>query len=173
MKNLVNFIYEIIEFKLTRIIKYKPKEFKSMRYKLKNLDNNLKVKEFIDRHKNNKIKIFISVLWDEKKKFEVLDDRTKGGPILKSGHLANFEKLKEFIKNIDQQILKGKNYQFILASKKAVDWENFLNSEFIDLRNFEELGFCLSEMIYICQELSDYTINWPSTFSMWITIVVI
>ena len=24
-------------------------------------------------------------------------------------------------------------------------------------------------MIYICQELSNYSINWPSTFSIWIT----
>ena len=65
--------------------------------------------------------------------------------------------------------MNGAKYQFILASKKAVDWDKFIKSEFIDLRNFEELNFSLSQMLYICQELSNYSINWPSTFSIWIT----
>ena len=33
---------------------------------------------------------------------------------------------------------KQKN-KICLASKKAVDWEVFLKSKFVDLRNFEEL----------------------------------
>ena len=37
------------------------------------------------------------------------------------------------------------------------------------MRNFEELGFTLSQTIFILQELSDVTLNWPSTFSISIT----
>ncbi len=36
------------------------------------------------------------------------------------------------------------------------------------MHKFEKYGFSLSQMIYICQELSVATINWPSTFSIWI-----
>jgi hypothetical protein len=168
-KNFINYFLKIIEFKLTPFIKIKPSKFKPIKYRLKNIENKDKVNKFINKYKNDKIKILITVLWDENKKFEVLNDRLKGGPKFKENHEEDFEQLKRFIQKLDNQILSGKNYQFILASKKAVDWENFLKSEYIDLRNFEELGFNLSEMIYICQELSNYTINWPSTFSIWIT----
>ena len=93
----------------------------------------------------------------------------KGGPIFKKGLNEDFNELLKFVKIIDDKILNGEKYQFILASKKAVDWDKFIKSEFIDLRNFEELNFSLSQMLYICQELSSYSINWPSTFSIWIT----
>ena len=59
--------------------------------------------------------------------------------------------------------------KFVLASKKAVDWEVFLKSKFVDLRNFEELGFSLSQSIYIAQEICDVSINWPSTYTIWIS----
>ena len=50
-----------------------------------------------------------------------------------------------------------------------MDGGAYLNSEFLDLRNFEELGFCLSQSIYIAQELASATINWPSTYTIWIS----
>ena len=34
---------------------------------------------------------------------------------------------------------------------------------------FEKLDFCLSQTLYILQELSSVTLNWPSTFSVWMT----
>ena len=170
--NLRNFIIYVIrsfEFEFSRFYKTKPKQFMPFRYKLsKELDNEI-VKNILNRHKNNKKKILLSVLWDEKKKFEILNDRLKGGPKFKENLDQDFEKLKKLVKSIDENILKGKNYQFVLASKKAVDWENYIKSDFIDLRNFEELNLTLSQMIYISQELSSYTINWPSTFTIWVT----
>ena len=169
LKNLIIFFLKSIEFKLTSIIKCKPTQFKPFRYKLKNFENKKIVNDFIKKHQNDKIKILITVLWDETRKFEVLDDRLKGGPKLSKNHEEDFKNLKKLVKKIDQQILTGKKFQFILASKKAVDWESFIKSDYIDLRNFEELDFSLSDMIYICQELTSYTINWPSTFSIWIT----
>ena len=99
-------------------------------------------------------------------KFEVKKDRLKGGP---NGDDQEFEKLKKYVKELDEFALKTGKIKFILASKKAVDWENFLKSDFLDLRDFEEINFSMSQMIYIAQELSDVTINWPSTFSIWIT----
>ena len=59
--------------------------------------------------------------------------------------------------------------KFLLTSKKAVDWESYLKSDFLDLRDFEKHGFCLSQSIYIAQELASATINWPSTYTIWIS----
>lgn len=168
-KNFLLYLLKIFEFKITKYVKFLPNKFKPFRYRLSNDKSTVDVNEFIKKHKNEKKKILISVLWDENKKFEVLNDRLKGGPIFKKGLDEDFKELLNFVKTIDDKILKGEKYQFILASKKAVDWDKFIKSEFIDLRNFEELNFSLSQMLYICQELSSYSINWPSTFSIWIT----
>ena len=37
------------------------------------------------------------------------------------------------------------------------------------MRDFEKLGFSLSQLIFILQELSGLSINWPSTMATWIT----
>ena len=167
--SFVTYILGSFEFEIAKYYKTKPKKFYPCRYKLSEKMNNIIVKNILKRFSNDRKKILISILWDEKKKFEVLDDRLKGGPTFKNNLNEDFEKVKKLIKKIDQKILQDKNYQFILASKKAVDWDNYLESDYIDLRNFEKLDLSLSQMIYICQELSSYSINWPSTFSIWIT----
>jgi len=143
---------------------------KGFRYKLPRDRDTNKIESFISKNRSLGVKhILISVLWDEKMKFEVLDDRLKGGPNFKEGHNEEFEDLKRYVKELDEYALETGKIKFILASKKAVDWENFLKSDFLDLRNFEELGFSMADSIYIAQELSDATINWPSTYSIWIT----
>ena len=167
--NVIQYLIKFFEINILVLIKSKPKKFSSFRYLLakKKMDKN--VIDILKKYKNSKKKILLSVLWDENKKFEILDDRLKGGPIFKDNHEKTFKELKKFISNIDNRILKGENYQFILASKKAVDWERFIQSDYIDFRDFERLNLSLSQMIFICQELSDYSINWPSTFSIWIS----
>ena len=70
---------------------------------------------------------------------------------------------------MDEYALKTGKIRFLLASKKAVDWNSFLKSEYLDLRNFEEYGFTLSQSLYAAQEIASATINWPSTYSIWIT----
>jgi len=143
---------------------------KGFRYKLPEDKNTENLKSFISENKQAGVKyILISVLWDEGMQFEVNSDRLKGGPKYKEGHEIEFENLKKYVKDLDNYALKTGKIKFILASKKAVDWENFLETDYIDLRNFEELGFSMSQSIYIAQELSDISINWPSTYGIWIT----
>tara|TARA_Y200000002_G_scaffold379484_1_gene388834 strand:+ start:604 stop:1635 length:1032 start_codon:yes stop_codon:yes gene_type:complete len=143
---------------------------KGFNYKLSNEKNTKNVHDFIKSNREDGVKnILISVLWDESMKFEVNDDRLKGGPVFKGSHEKDFDDLKAYVRELDDYAKKTGKIKFILASKKAVDWENFLDTEFIDLRNFEDLGFNMSQSIYIAQELSDVTINWPSTYSIWIT----
>ena len=71
---------------------------------------------------------------------------------------------KWFIKNPFNPRLLSKEKKYLLRM-----WEKFLKSDYLDLRNFEELGFTLSQCIYAIQEIVSCTINWPSTFSVWIT----
>ena len=125
---------------------------------------------FINDAKSKKVKyILISVSWDQKMKFEVKKDRLRGGPFFKLGHENSFNHLLNYVKELDEFATKTNKIKFVLASKKAVDWEKFLKSDYLDLRNFEELGFTLSQCIYAIQEIVSCTINWPSTFSVWIT----
>jgi len=125
------------------------------------------VADFISQNKKEGVKyILISVLWDESMKFEKQADRLKGGPDFSE---LEFSKLKKYIQELDEFALTTGKIKFVLASKKAVDWENFLRSDFVDLRNFEELGFSLSQSIYLAQEICDVSLNWPSTYSIWIT----
>jgi hypothetical protein len=168
LKSFIVYLYFFLETRIFIHLKIKPKSFYGLRYKLSDKMNNFTVNKFIKQNQNKKY-ILISVLWDEGKRFEVMDDRLKGGPIFMNSHGTNFVKLVEYIKELDSIISKNNDYSFLLASKKAVDWGNLLKTEFLDLRNFEKYGFSLSQMIYICQELSVATINWPSTFSIWIT----
>ena len=150
---------------------FKPKfESKGFRYVLSNNLSTKKVDEFIESNRDPKVKnILISVLWDESMRFENQEDRLKGGPKYQKNHDEEFENLKSYIKELDNFAIETGKIRFVLASKKAVDWENFIQSDFVDLRNFEDLGFTMSQSIFIAQEISDVTINWPSTYSIWIT----
>ncbi len=137
------------------------------RYKLSKESYTKSVLDFIKKHQKVKKKyILISILWDEKKVFEKQDDRLRGGPLFSE---EEWLKLLKYIRELDNYALETGKIGFILASKKAVDWSHYLRSDFIDLRNFEELGFSLSQSIYVIQELASATLNWPSTFSTWIT----
>lgn len=137
------------------------------RYELSEQSKTQAVTDFIraNRH-NGKTNILISVLWDEGMVFEKQEDRLRGGP---AGDDNRFAQLVSYVKSLDDYAVKHGNIQFVLTSKKAVDWSKLLKSDYIDIRNFETLGFSMAQSIYIAQELSDITINWPSTYSIWIT----
>ena len=166
IKHLIRYLLFIFYVKIFRYFKINVKSL-GFRFQLSSSMFNDNVKNFIYKHKNNKIKyILLSVTWDEKMKFEVQNDRVRGGPVPND---TEFNNLLDYVKKLDDFALKTKKIKFILASKKAVDWDKFIKSEFLDMRNFEELGFTLSQTIFILQELSDVTLNWPSTFSIWIT----
>ena len=173
-RNLIGFVMYllfIIYMNLFFPKKIKPIS-KGFKYKLSKEKNTKDVHDFIKSNREDGVKnILISVLWDETMKFEVNNDRLKGGPVFKDkdSHEKDFNDLKTYVNELDDYAKKTGKIKFILASKKAVDWESFLDTEFIDLRNFEDLGFSMSQSIYIAQELSDVTINWPSTYSIWIT----
>ena len=159
---ILNFLYLKYFNKFKKIPKSKP-----FRYKIHNSLLNTKVLNFISKvKKDNKKHILISVLWDEGRKFEKQNDRLRGGP-----HFIESEwnSLLKYVRFLDEYAQKSGKIRFVLASKKAVDWDKYLDSEFIDLRNFEELGFTLSQSIYIAQEICDVSINWPSTYTIWIS----
>ncbi len=162
--------FEIVFFQYQFFISRKSKIYpKSMgfRYQLSNKSYQKNVVDFIKKHKKVKKKyILISILWDESKVFEKQDDRLRGGPLFNE---KEWLRLLAYIRTLDNYALETGKIGFILASKKAVDWSKYLRSDFIDLRNFEELGFSLAQSIYIIQELASATLNWPSTFSTWIT----
>ena len=166
LRNLIIYLNFSLYFFVFRHYKLRLKST-GFRYKLRNKLYTSKVSSFIEKHKSENVKyILISVLWDESMKFEVQEDRLKGGPLFEE---SEFDSLLKYVGELDQYALKSGKIKFILASKKAVDWQYFLKSSFVDLRDFEKLGFTMSQMIYIVQELSSATINWPSTFSIWIT----
>ena len=96
--------------------------------------------------------------------YEKQDDRLRG--ILYED--IEFMSMVRFVKDLDRYAKQGK-IKFVLASKKAADWSNILESNYLDLREFEKQGFTLSQSIYILQEITNMTINWPSTFSIWMT----
>lgn len=140
---------------------------KGFRYKLSKEKYTKSVRDFIAEARQDARKnILISVLWDDKMVFEKQTDRLRGGP---NANLATFDNLLKYVKQLDTAPKLRGAIKFVLASKKAVDWSSFLETEFVDLRNFEELGFSMSQSIYITQEISDLSINWPSTYSIWIT----
>ena len=124
------------------------------------------VREYISEAKNKNMKyVLLSVLWDEDKKFE-RREFLRGGPRFDPDI---FSDLVRYVAELDKKALTDGRFRVLLASKKAVDWEHVLKSNYLDLRSFEELGFCLSQSLFIAQELSVATINWPSTYSIWIT----
>jgi len=170
LKRIINYFGIIMQIKLIRHLKVHSKS-KGIRYKIDESLNNQDLRNFIESAKRNSCKyILISVLWDEGKKFENQDDRLKGGPIINSDiHEKTFNELKDYVRELDKYALKTGKIRFLLASKKAVDWNSFLKSECLDLRNFEEYGFTLSQSLYAAQEIASATINWPSTYSIWIT----
>jgi hypothetical protein len=163
-RSALNYIYFFLYYNISRKFKIHP-DSKGFRYRLKDklLDEN--VKNIIKEAKKDNIPcVLISANWDDNKKFEVLDDRLRGifdDPI-------EFNSMVQYVKKLEKYAKEGR-LKFVLASKKAVDWETIIESDFIDMRNFEERGLTLSQSIYIVQEITSMTINWPSTFSIWIT----
>jgi len=170
LKRILQYISFIAQFKITRHLKVNSKS-KGFRYKIDDNLNNDDLRKFINNAKKDSCKyILLSILWDEGKRFEKQDDRLKGGPVfLPEIHDKNFNELKKYVKELDNYALKTGKIRFLLASKKAVDWDRFLKSDYLDLRNFEKYGFTLSQSIYAAQEIASATINWPSTYSIWIT----
>ena len=169
-KWLFSYVGKVIQLRFIGYFKVHSKS-KGFRYKINDSLNNEDLRHFINNAKKDSCKyILLSVLWDEGKKFEKQDDRLKGGPtIFPDIHDKNFDELKEYVKELDKYALKTGKIRFLLASKKAVDWISFLQSDYLDLRYFEEYGFTLSQSLYAAQEIASATINWPSTYSIWIT----
>ena len=138
---------------------------RGFRYKLSTDLLNEKVTNFINNaKKQNKNYVLISPNWDDKL---LVEPR----PHLKRG--INYEEIEfnsmvRYVQDLDKYAQEGK-IKFVLASKKVVDWPNVIESEHLDLRNFEEYGFTLSQTIYIIQEITSMTINMPTTFSIWVT----
>ena len=167
MPNLYNLIVLIISFlslKCFNKLKIYPAS-RGFRYKLNPLLMDDKVKKFIENAKKKcKKYVLISANWDDSKKYEQKEDRLRG---VLSNELE-FKSMIQYVKDLDEYAKEGK-LRFVLASKKAVDWPKIIESDFLDLREFEKNGFTLSQTIYIIQEITNMSLNWPSTFCIWIT----
>lgn len=164
LKSLMFYIYFFIQFNLSLKLKVCPDSVGFV-YKLKAdlVDDN--VTKIIQEAADIQVPhVLISTNWDDNKKFEMLDDRLRG--ILDSP--VEFNSLLEYVKELDRYALMGK-VRIVLASKKAVDWGSFIESDFLDLRNFEEIGLTLSQAVYVTQKISNMTINWPSSYTIWMT----
>ncbi len=162
--DFLNYLQFYLQYKIFR--HFKPyADSRGFRYKLKPelIDDNVKT-IIADAKKCGVPYVLISANWDDDKKFEKQDDRTRG--IFYNE--TEFQSMVSYVKDLDKYAQQGK-IRFVLASKKAVDWDKMIQSDFLDLRNFEEKGLTLSQSLYIIQEITKLTINWPSTFSIWIT----
>ena len=138
---------------------------KGFRYKLNDSFNNQKVKNFIAKARKESEKyVLISADWDDNRKYVKLEDRLRGIDYEK----YEFMSMVNYVKALDKYATEGK-IKFLLVNKKAQDWQKVIKSQFLDLREFEKLGFTLAQTLYISQELSSMTINWANTFNIWIT----
>ena len=162
------FVYLSSVFSIKFILKTKlyPRS-RGLRYKLNSEIYTTKVKDFIRAAKiqNNKY-VLISSNWDDELSIEPRPHLRRGinyEPI-------EFNSMVKYVKDLDKYAQEGK-IKFVLASKKAVDWSKIIKSPYLDLRNFEEYNFTLSQTIYILQEITSMTINWASTFSTWMTTI--
>lgn len=164
IRKILSYTYFLLYIKIFRKFKIQVAS-RPFRYKLKNDLLNDNVKKIIKDAQNENIPyVLITPNWDDDKKFEVLDDRLRG--IFSTEN--EFNSMVRYVKDLDKYALEGK-IKFVLASKKAVDWDKIIKSDFLDLRNFEEKNLSLSQTIYIIQEITKLTINWPSTFNIWMT----
>ena len=164
LKQFANYFFFLIQFKFFSKFKIHPAS-KGFRYKLSSELLDDRVRDYIRKAKQSRTKyVLISANWDDSKTFEKLDDRLRGVMYEETEFLS----MVNYVRELDQYAQQGK-IKFILASKKAADWPNIIKSEYLDLRDFEKYGFTLSQSIYILQELVSITINWPSTFCIWIS----
>jgi hypothetical protein len=146
-------------------LKIKPRS-QPFRYKLSPKLYDSKVKDILrNEKKNSTIHVIVSASWDDKKKYETQNDRLRG---IYENEIS-FKAMVNFVDKIDRIACKDNRVRIVLVSKKAVDWSNRLKSDFLDLRSFEKLGLTLSQCIFITQELANITVNWPNTFTIWIT----
>ena len=162
--NLIIFVISFLSLKYFNKLKIYS-DSRGFRYKLNPLLIDDKVQRFIENAKKKcKKYVLIASNWDDSKKYEQQEDRLRG--ILSND--LEFKSMIEYIKDLDEYAKEGK-IRFVLASKKAVDWPKIIESDFLDLREFEKNGFTLSQTIYIIQEITDMTLNWPNTFCIWMT----
>jgi hypothetical protein len=164
VRSLFDYLHFLLQIKLSSSIKVYP-DSKGFRYKLREelLDDN--VKKVIEEAQLVGVPyVLIAANWDDEKKFERQDDRIRG--VLYDE--VEFNSMVSYVKKLDRYAQEGK-IRLVLASKKAADWDKVIQSDFLDLRTFEEKGLSLSQSIYVLQEITKLTINWPSTFSIWMT----
>ena len=132
------------------------------------LEKETKLPNFSKSIKNFKqrfpIRILISVTWDDDGLFEPMIMRRRGVDYVE----REFQSMIDAVKGIHEEF--GEEVGFILASKKAVDWQKILPlRQTLDCRHFEDLGMSLSECIFTATSLANFSINWPSSFCVWTT----
>ena len=107
--------------------------------------------------------VILYATWDESRRFEWLADRVTGYRIPK----PRFEMLVEMVRRIDAFCLRHPEYRIVLFSKKAVDWERHLKSDYFDFRAFETFGLCFSQAFHLCARNAVATIGQCSSMQLW------
>jgi len=109
--------------------------------------------------------IILYATWDDSGKFKHLINECRGLNMPNK----SFEKMVSLVKRIDNFCLKNPEYRIILFSKKAVDWEKILKSNYFDLRNFEDYNLSFSQAFYLVVNNSKASIGQTSSMMWWIT----
>lgn len=78
-----------------------------------------------------------------------------------------WERMTTSVRSIDNFCLKNPDHKIILFNKKAVGWSSFLKSEYIDFRNFENLGLSFSQAFELCVNNSIGSIGYWSSPQIW------
>ena len=150
------------------------KEVSQFEYKIPEVlidEDYLAVQEELQKTKN----IVMTTIWDEKNVYELWKDRRKGLFIHSEeydekdyGTVGMWDDILRVTKKIDDFCLKNPDHRIILFNKKAQSWENFLESDFYDLRYFEAKNLLISQAIHLLTENSSATISYPTSPQMWL-----
>ena len=109
--------------------------------------------------------IVITSTWDDSMEYENIPGRIRGIFL----YPEEFENMKDFIKAIDSFCLENPDHRIVLVSKKANDWDNILESNFLDLRSFEKKNLVFSQIIHLMHHQCFVTIGTESSFSIWLS----
>ncbi len=128
-----------------------------------------KVREFENNYINEfkqkfKLRVLITPTWDDSNVFEPMPDRVRGVDY----DDIEFNQMINFVKGLKRKF--GHDVGFVLASKKAVDWQSIVpKNQMLDIRNFEEHRLSLGESIFLASIAANISVSWPSTYCIWIT----
>lgn len=162
---IVNCSFCILKYRTLRRIK--PRFFSFQRFSLASYQEKDFYMQLLSRKRDRGRKLYclISATYDAKLVMEA-NDRQYGVPqfyLARHDMLEEFCQMKRFVLSLDRIAAQTDSVKLILFSKKAISWSDVLQSDFVDLRNFEQHGLSLAEAIWICAAVSDLHVAFHSS----------